>query len=398
MILTLIVFLLILSILVLIHEAGHFFVARKLGIKVEEFGFGLPPRAFGIKKGETIYSINWIPIGGFVKLYGEDEAGSGKIAVKEQKTSAADKHRAFFVKPWYERAAVVVAGVVMNSLLAILVFYIFLVISNFRTELPLLGAHTFFLVNQKNANLNDTDTIVSYISPNSPAQKAGIPAHAEMISINGKNVSTRAAFIDVVNANKGKILTLVWKDTRDNSVHTVSLVPRVSPPNGEGPMGIGFVPVALLSYDTPVQKLMSGVVHPLNLLSYTIDVMGKLISISIEKKSAAPVSQGVSGPIGIFSLVQTILNIPSLKEIILQLLNLIGILSVSLAFFNVLPIPALDGGRLFFILIEGVIGRRIHQRFEATANAIGMAFLLTLIAVISLKDLLQSLGIIAGLR
>lgn len=398
MILTLIVFLLILSILVLIHEAGHFFVAKKLGIKVEEFGFGLPPRAFGIKKGETIYSINWFPIGGFVKLYGEDEAGSGKIAVKEQKTSVADKHRAFFAKPWYARASVVVAGVVMNSLLAIFIFYIFLVISNFRTELPLLDNHTFFLVNQTNANLNDTDTIVSYISQNSPAQKAGILPHAAMISINGKNVTTRGAFIDTVNANKGKLITLVWKDTRDDASHTVTIIPRVSPPKGEGPLGIGFVPVALLSYDTPAQKLMSGVVHPLNLLSYTIDVMGKLISISIEKKSAAPVSQGVSGPIGIFSLVQTILNIPSFKEIILQLLNLVGILSVSLAFFNVLPIPALDGGRLFFILAEGVIGRRIPQKFEATANAVGMAFLLTLIAVISLKDLLQSFGIIAGLR
>ena len=133
MLITALIFLLILSLLVLIHEAGHFFVAKKLGIKVEEFGFGLPPRAFGIKKGETMYSINWLPIGGFVKLYGEDEAGSGKISVKQQALKG-DEKRAFFNRSVGQRAAVVVAGVVMNTLLAIVIYYAFLFIGNFKTE------------------------------------------------------------------------------------------------------------------------------------------------------------------------------------------------------------------------------------------------------------------------
>src|SRR2546430_12793425 len=108
MILTALVFLLILSVLVLIHEAGHYFVAKKFGIKVEEFGFGLPPRLWGKKIGETIYSINWLPIGGFVKLFGEDEAGSGKISLKSSQPKTGNLKRAFFARPVWQRALVVV--------------------------------------------------------------------------------------------------------------------------------------------------------------------------------------------------------------------------------------------------------------------------------------------------
>jgi len=150
MIITILVFLLILSVLVLIHEAGHFFVARKFGIKVEEFGFGFPPRLFGKKIGETIYSINWLPIGGFVKLYGEDESGGGRIRIKDEGLRIKDKKRAFFAKTAWQRAVVIVAGVAMNSILAAIIFYIFLGISGFKTDLPLLSEYKFFGVNQTN--------------------------------------------------------------------------------------------------------------------------------------------------------------------------------------------------------------------------------------------------------
>src|ERR1035437_5946106 len=119
MLVTIIAFIIILSILVLIHEAGHFVTAKIFGIKVEEFGFGLPPRIFGKKFGETLYSINWLPIGGFVKLYGEDEAGAGKPQFKTQKTKVKDEDRAFFARPVWQRAVVVFAGVFMNFVLAV---------------------------------------------------------------------------------------------------------------------------------------------------------------------------------------------------------------------------------------------------------------------------------------
>src|SRR5258708_22711834 len=137
MIITLLVFFIILTVLVIIHEAGHYFVGKKLGIKVEEFGFGLPPRAFGIIRGETIYSINWLPIGGFVKLYGEDEAGAGRLMSKNKQITT-DLNRAFFSRSAWQRALVIIAGVIMNTFLAIAIFYIYFAFTHFTTEVPLL--------------------------------------------------------------------------------------------------------------------------------------------------------------------------------------------------------------------------------------------------------------------
>ena len=165
--LTALVFLLILSILVLIHEAGHFFVAKKFGIKVEEFGYGLPPRAWGKKIGETIYSINWLPIGGFVKLYGEDEAGSGSVKMPKSKQPKKDLDRAFFTRPVWQRAAVVVAGVVMNVVLGVVIYYLFMGLSGFKTELPLLGDYKFFGVNQQVRE----DVFITDVADGSPAKE-----------------------------------------------------------------------------------------------------------------------------------------------------------------------------------------------------------------------------------
>ena len=143
----------------------------------------------------------------------------------------------------------------------------------------------------------------------------------------------------------------------------------------------------MLNYQTPSQKIFSGIVHPANLLVYNFEAIGTLVKVSIERKTIEPVSQGVAGPVGIASITSTILQIQNFKDRILQLLNLTGILSISLAFFNILPIPALDGGRLFFVVIEAVTGRKVNQKFEATAHKVGLAFLLGLVIIITFQDL-----------
>jgi regulator of sigma E protease len=154
---------------------------------------------------------------------------------------------------------------------------------------------------------------------------------------------------------------------------------------------VSFYPLetAVLAYETPVQKVFSGFVHPVNLMLYQFDVLGRFISLSVKEKNAEPLGDAVSGPVGIYNVVGTMVAIPDMKERILQLLNLTGLLSLSLAFFNVLPIPALDGGRLFFILIEGVTRRKVSPKFEAMAHTIGMAVLLTLILLVTFKDIFQ---------
>jgi regulator of sigma E protease len=386
---TLLIFLLILSILVLIHEAGHYFVAKKLGIKVEEFGFGIPPRLWGKKIGETIYSINWLPIGGFVKLYGEDDAGAGRVGIKNLELKNKDDKRAFYNKSVTQRAAVVVAGVVMNAILAAVIFYAFMVLSGFTTQLPLLGNHKFFLVDQK----NNADIVISAVAKGSPAEEAGLTSFSKILAVNGKKVTDINEFVTTITAYKGRQLELSWQDLKTNAVRKEVMIPRKNPPKNEGALGIAFVPmdVATLTYKTPVQKTLSGIVHPLNLLTYNFHVIKQLVATSVKEKTTAPIGQTVSGPVGIFFMVGDMVKIPDAKERALQVLNLAGLLSVSLAFFNILPIPALDGGRLFFILWEGVTKKKVNPKIETMAHAIGMAVLLSLIALITLQDILKRL-------
>lgn len=384
MIITVLVFLLILSLLVLIHEAGHFFAAKKFGIKVEEFGFGFPPRLFGKKIGETLYSINWLPIGGFVKLYGEDPPATQAKLAKALRAGEADINRTFFAKSAGPRATVIVAGVVMNAILAAIIFYIFLGMSGFKTELPLLSNYKFFGVNQTNIQ----EVVISSVSKNSPAEKQGLKALTKVVMVNGEKIRDSKDFINIVSLNKGREIEIVWSNLQTNEIHKTKVTPRISPPKNEGALGVGLfsLSTAVLNYETPVQKIFSGIVHPVNLMSYNLNIMGNLIKVSFEKKTTKPLTQGISGPVGIASLTGSILEIQNLKEKVLSLLNLAGILSISLAFFNILPIPALDGGRLFFILIEAFTGKKVNQKIENLSHTIGMAVLLFLMALITFKD------------
>ena len=211
-IVTAVVFLLILSVLVLIHEAGHYFVAKRFGIKVEEFGFGFPltPALWQKKKGETIYSFYPVLIGGFVKLYGEDEAGGGRIEAPKEVKHTEDEERAFYTHSIGQRAAVIVAGVLMNVILAAVIYYVFLGISGFKTDLPLIGHHTFFAVNQH----TNTQVIVSEISKGSPAEKAGIKPFSQVVSVNGNQMNDLTVFAKTIKASAGKPLTITWKDEK----------------------------------------------------------------------------------------------------------------------------------------------------------------------------------------
>lgn len=402
MVLTALVFLLILSILVLIHEAGHFFVAKKLGIKVEEFGFGLPllPKIFSFKRGETEYSIYPALIGGFVKLYGEDEAGAGRIKIKDpansagrqnSKIKAGDEGRAFYSRPVWQRAIVVVAGVVMNVILGVVIYYTFMFVGNFKTQLPVYPpggqVPNFIFVNQQ----VDTKIIIATVAKGSPAEKTGITPISQIISVNGVHVSKMDYFLNIVKANKGKKIVLEWQDLETNKKSVSVLVPRINPPKNEGALGISFFPSETINmnYDTPVQKALSGFTHPTNLMVYNYVILKQLVSASIAQRNVDLLSQGVSGPVGIATVVSAVLDIPNLRERILELLNLAGILSISLAFFNVLPIPGLDGGRLFFILAEGIFGIKMSPKVEGYVNTVGMAFLFLLIILITYKDIMQ---------
>ncbi|MEK9183588.1 MAG: site-2 protease family protein, partial [Patescibacteria group bacterium] len=216
MLITILVFLIILSVLVLIHELGHFLVAKKLGIKVEEFGFGLPPRAFGIKKGETIYSINWLPIGGFVKLYGEDEAGGGKVSSNHQ------INRAFFARPVWQRLLVVIAGVAMNFLLSIAIISYIFGVSGVRTQ--------------------GDKVIVTEVVRGAPAEEAGIRKGDIIEAVNGIEITSTIELISITKEHLGEEVILKIKDQSPlksgTKIKNIKVTPRKNYPKNQGPMGV----------------------------------------------------------------------------------------------------------------------------------------------------------------
>lgn len=399
MIITALVFLLILSALVLIHEAGHFFVAKRFGIKVEEFGFGLPltKALFSVKRGETKYSFYPALIGGFVKLYGEDEAGRGTPSLPtknlELRTkNKKDEHRAFYSRSAGQRIAVIIAGVVMNAILAVVIFYAFLAISNFKTFLPLLGENSpkFVGVNQ---TIIPKGVSIGRVAPKSPAEAAGMKAPAVLLSINGKKITGNDELVSSINQNKGKETTFKWLSIAENKEYSAKITPRVNPPKNEGALGIAFdfnpYNLAILNYDTPVQIAFSGFSHTYNTALYNVDGLGGLFNKSVKEKDLKPLGDSVGGPVMIFKIIGQVVSIPDTREVILHALNIAGTLSLSLAFFNILPIPGLDGGRLFFIVVETVSRRKLNPKFEAYANAVGMAVLIGLIILITFKDIGQ---------
>lgn len=371
MLFTIVVFILTLLVLVVSHELGHFLVAKKFGVKVLEFGFGLPPKIFKKTIGDTPVSLNWLPIGGFVRLLGEDET---EDKVLKDKAS-------FSVKPVYQRIGIVVAGVVMNLVLAVVLFSVVLFAQGFKERIPLLIPFEFIGATQT----NEVVILVGKVAPSSPAEKAGMKAGDQITLFNGAQLKDSQELIDLTKANLDQQVTLNIL-SQGEEMKTVELVPRSNPPEGEGALGIelGTITIANLYYQTFPQKLVSGVSHSYNLASYSLVILGNLISASFEAKNLEPVSHSLAGPVGITNIADTILKTNSP---LLPYLSFVAILSLNLAIINILPFPALDGGRLVFLLIEGVFRKKVRAEVEKWIHTIGMAFLIALIVLVTFSDI-----------
>ena len=360
MFVTIVVFLLILSLLVLVHEAGHFFVAKFFKIKVEEFGFGLPPRVFGKKFGETLYSINWLPIGGFVKLYGEDEAGSGTVSLKPQKFSKKDLDRAYFSRPKWQKALVVSAGVIMNFILAVVIIsYLFSAVG-----VPTPTSKVF----------------VSQVIKDAPADRAGLKVGDLLEEVNGKKITTTIDVVETARQNLGKTIDLKIK-AKNGKEEVLKLTPRKEYPKNQGPMGVAIEQEVITKkypwYEAPFVGTKEALKETWMIASGLGILVGQLVT-----KGAVP--QDVAGPVGIAQLTGRVVDIGPFA-----VLSFISLLSLNLAIINILPIPALDGGRLFFIVWEAVTRKKVDPKIEGIAHTIGMAILLGLIALITLHDLFR---------
>jgi regulator of sigma E protease len=338
------VFFVVLSILIIVHELGHFLVAKRNGILVEEFGFGLPPRIWGKKIGETLWSINLLPFGGFVKLHGE--LGEDGIT---------NKNRAFLYKSKRTKIAVIIAGVIMNFLLGIVAFAI---------------VYSFSGIPRETGEVKILD-----ISSSSPAQEAKLIVGDIIKKVDKEDVKNVSEFVLLVENKKGKKVTLELQDRK------VTITPRSNPPEGEGPLGVTISSSEI--YFPPVwQRPFYGIYYGFKeAVFWGKNVIVGFSNIFIDLfKGQTP--KDISGPVGVFAI-----TTQAAKLGLLSLINLLGIISVNLAILNILPFPALDGGRLLFIFIEKLIGKKIIPKVEAIIHSIGMIILLLLILAITINDI-----------
>lgn len=361
---TIIVFILILGFLVFIHEFGHFLMAKRAGIQVEEFGFGLPPRIWGKKIGDTIYSINWLPLGGFVRLLGEDPT--------DKRCTQPDS---FYVKSIAARASVVIAGVVMNFLFGVVLFYIILASLGFRFEFPLLVDHQFRFANQ------DNQVVVIDVEGKSPAGLAGLKPGDVILTVNDQKIESINNLQKTINDSKGKQVTLALREVGSDTVRQVNTVPRTNPPQG-GPLGVSLSEVVVLHYRTLPQKIFSGFSQSVNIIEYSAKIFGKLVGMALSQGSVTPLASGVAGPVGIAQLTSQVVALGFIPT-----LQFAALLSLNLAVLNVLPLPALDGGRLLFLGVEAVTRRKIYPSVEKWVHTAGLFLLIALIVLVTYNDI-----------
>lgn len=353
----LIIFILTLTLLVVIHELGHFLMAKKFGVKVLEFGFGIPPRIWGKKIGETLISINWLPIGGFVRLLGEDDDDPKVLSDR----------RSFSNQKVGKRIAIVVAGVVMNFLLSWLIFYAVIIYGNFKIIIP----------------SPEPVIAIEAVVKGSPAETSGLKQGDTIISFNGEKVNSINTIQKDVAKNLGNEVTLGVVDSTGVKRNLI-VTPRKNPPIGEGSLGIEMSPFSTMEFKTPLEKILSGPMYSLVLTKVTLVGTGTLLSEVVQGQFTQASNQ-VAGPVGIAVVSTSFLK--NNLDAIMTYVYLVGTISLTLAVMNVLPIPALDGGRLLFLIIEAVTKKRVHPTTEKYVHAVGMIILLGLIVLITISDI-----------
>ncbi len=354
MIISIIIFILTLLVLVLIHELGHFLMAKRFGIKVEEFGFGIPPKVFGKKIGETIYSLNALPLGGFVRLLGEDEVGK------------VQSSRDFRVKSVGQRIVVVVAGVIMNLVLAWMIFYTVIIYQNFKIIYPTLEQAVY----------------IGHVEKDFPAEQAGIKVGDKILKVDGKEIKQFEDARNFIKESKGQPVSLILSDLEGKNVRQVSVTPK-QVEKEEFLIGVGFSPIGLKQYTTGVEKIFSGITYSYDLTRLTFVGLKKTVSDLI-LGNIKSVSESVSGPVGLANISADILS--GGKAALPFYLWFVGVISLTLSIFNTLPIPALDGGRLLFLVVEAFTRRKVREDVERKVHQIGFALLLALALLVTYSD------------
>ena len=357
--LTVIAFLFSLSFLIFLHEFFHFILAKKLKVKVEEFCIGLPPRIFSKKIGETIYSIGLLPLGGFNKLYGEEK--------REKKPGS------FWGKRVEERFLIVFSAPLANFLFGAFLFSIVFTLG-------------FPQIIEKKPPLNAKEISIQVIQVmrDSPADKAGIFLGDKIIALKAKkeeikNIKEIEEIQKFIEKHKGEKIELTLK--RGEKMIKKVVIARKNPPKGEGPLGIALAKTAIVSYPFP-EAIIKGGEYCLKISETLFLVLGKMIKGLFTGEKIQGVE--IVGPIGIGVLISQMISQGSI-----YFLHFLGLLSVNLALFNLLPLPALDGGKIMLLFLEKIRKKPLSERAENLINQIGIGFLIFLMIIVTIKDLIR---------
>ncbi|HET8567949.1 MAG TPA: M50 family metallopeptidase [Candidatus Limnocylindria bacterium] len=349
---TIVIFLVTFTLIIAIHEFGHYASARLLGMRVLEFAFGFPPRAVAIRHAGIDYSINWIPFGGFVRILGQDD-----FSIRQQ---GEGEPGSFTSKPWWAQAIVLAAGVAMNFVLALVVL----------TAAFMIGTTG-----------PTGDVKIVDVAAESPAAAAGLQKGDVIVAVDGRQPGSTRELVRYTQRNADREVRLdVVRN--DRPIPPVSVYARPEPPEGQGPLGVkiedvtGPVTVAPGAAVVMAWKLSGEVVEQI------VALPGQMLG----GRSAGPAPE-VTGPIGIIQVTGQVAEFG-----LSSVLKLIGVLSLNLGVLNIIPFPGLDGGRLSFVLAQAAIRRRISPQLEAAIHAVGFVILLGLLVVVSIADIRRVLG------
>lgn len=339
----------VISILVFVHELGHFLAAKISGVRVDEFAIGFPPKIWSIKKGETVYSVNLILLGGYVKIFGENPDA--------ESISGPDKERSFINKNRGLQAFILIAGVLMNVLFAWM----------------LLSTSLMFGVNEAVSDPIQADAVlISKVLPDSPALIAGLKNNDVIVAINNEKANS-SLLLQTVSASK--VIDLSIK--RGSEMLDISISPSSGVIEGKSAIGVALVDISNRQYgfvDAVIQGAKSTIEIFLDTFNATIGFIKRIFLFKADLDQ-------VSGPVGIATYLE------QAREFGFDtLLMFVAMISINLAVVNLLPFPALDGGRLLFVAIESLIRRSINPKFANTVNIMGFSLLLLLMLFITFSD------------
>jgi regulator of sigma E protease len=353
----LIIFILIIAVLILVHELGHFWAARRNGVGVDEFAIGFPPRLWSkkSKKTGTEYSINAIPLGGYTKLHGEERGTDNKSFVK---------------KSVWSRFKIISAGVLMNLVLAYVLLTVYFAISGSPLATDPTRYNSFI-------NSKKSEVVVVSVLDNSQAKAMGLQSGDAILEINGQSVIDSNAFGDYTSTRTGQAVSL--KINRNNQITTLD--GTIGKSNGKGSIGVeisNYYPE--IHYKWWAVPLMAGL-DLYNVVVLTLYFFWNLILVLFHH--AQPLGE-VVGPVGVYFVARQAIQMG-----FTYVLRLMILLSINLAIINFLPFPALDGGRALFLLIEKIRGKKVNEATESVIHLIGFVILILLIIGISVRDVLK---------